>query len=394
MGAAAIPLYLYGSRHLPPWTAALVACAYLLFPPMNCANLYDFHYLPLGVFFVWMTLYAVEANKRALAVVSVVLALSVREDVAACLSVVGLFLLLTGAAARAGAVIAALAGGYFVLMKLFLMPLLGHTEAFVFMFGGMVAKEDAGFAGVLKTFIANPGFTANVIFDRDKVTYLCEVLAPVMLLPVTRPVGFLFVAPGLVFTLLSTGYWPLIQPSFQYTTYWTTFAFIGVVVALEHVARPRYPGDDGGPARRGAITAGFVAVTLACSYLGGGILQREDVRAGFGRVSFKTTADDLRNRQDLAMLLRNISPDDKVVASNRLAAHIATRDFAYTLNQGTYDADWLLFEGEFADNEREIVLQSLTEGPFGVVEERGSFVLAKRDFPKTANLPVVTRIVR
>jgi uncharacterized membrane protein len=395
MGAAAIPLYLYASRHLPRWTAALVACAYLVYPPLHGANLYDFHYLPLGVVFLWLTLYAVEENRRLLAVVCVVLSLSVREDVAGCLGVLGLFLLLTGAAARAGTIIAVVGGGYFLLMKMVLMPIFGHTDAsFLNQYAGLVPKDDpGGFGSVLKTIAANPVFTANIIFSREKVTYLLEVFAPVLLLPLTRPVGLLLVGPGIVFTLLSTGYWPLYQPSFQYTSYWTTFVFIGVVVALEHAGKARHAGDGDGLLRRRTLAIGLFAASLACTYLYGAILHRDDVRSGFGRASFKTTEDDLYVRGRLAELVRQIPPDDKVVASNRLVPHVSTRAYCYTLNQGVQDADWLLFESVFVDNERAIVQETLTDLSFGVVDVQGTLILAKRGAPPDRNMTVLARFV-
>jgi uncharacterized membrane protein len=59
MGAAAIPLHLFARRRLLVWLATLVGFLYLLYG----ANLYDFHYLPLGVVFLWTVLYAVDARK-------------------------------------------------------------------------------------------------------------------------------------------------------------------------------------------------------------------------------------------------------------------------------------------------------------------------------------------
>jgi len=392
MGAAAVPLYLHASLHLPRWTAALVACAYLLYPPLHGANLYDFHYLPLGVFFLWLALYAVEANRRVLAVVAVVLALTVREDVAACLAVVGLYLLLTGVAARAGAIIVGVGGGYFLLMKLFFMPWLGEADAsFINQYVGLLPKDDAGFVGVLKTLVANPVFTLNVILERDKVTYLLEVFAPVLFLPFARPLGLLFLAPGLVFTLLSTAYWPLYQPSFQYTSYWTAFVFLGVVYTLEHAGRPRYGGEGGGLLRRRSLVFGLAAVTLACTYLNGAVLHRDNVRAGFGRAAFHTTEADLQKQADLAALVRLIPPDAKVVASDRLLSHVSTREAAYTLGHGVFDADWLLFETSIGGDERSHVMEVLIDETFGVVDDRGTMALAQRGASPKWNRPLIAR---
>jgi hypothetical protein len=306
----------------------------------------------------------------------------------------GAFLLLTGAAPRAGALIAALAGFYFVGMKLYVMPTLGHTNdaSFAYMYAGLAPKDDAGFGGVLKTVASNPAFTAGVVLEREKIVYLFQILTPVLLLPLTRPVGFVLAVPGFLFTLLATGYWPLYQPSFQYTSYWTAFVFVGVVAALEHAGKARYPGDGGSKTRQRALVAGFVGATLACTYLDGAIWNQKDVRGGFGRVSWATSKADLDNRAYLAALVSRIAPKDRVAATDHLLAHVSTRDCAYMLGQGTFDADWLLFDGNPRDGERRNALEGLKSGTFGVVDERGSMVLARRGAETSANAPVVRRL--
>jgi uncharacterized membrane protein len=393
MGAAAVPLFLYARRHLPPWTAVLVAFAYLFYPPLHGANLYDFHYLPLAVFFLWLALYAIETDQRVLAAVSVVLALSVREDVAACLGAVGLFLVLRGTAARAGAIVAAVGLGYFLIMKMAIMPAVaGGQESFVNQYVGLLPEGERSFGGVLETVLANPAFTANVILSREKATYFLELFVPLMFLPLTRPIGLWLIAPGVFFTLLATAYPPLYLPSFQYTSYWTSFAFIGLVVALEHAGRARYPDEPGGPIRRKALVAGLVAATLACTYLDGAILRRDQVRGGFGRFDLMTTEADLHNRRVLAELIAEIPRDAKVVASERLVPHVSTRSDAYSLRHDTFDADWLLFELPLPTPEHEHAAAPLTIGTFGVVDDRGSFVLAKRGAAIARNGAVLIRM--
>ena len=184
---------------------------------------------------------------------------------------------------------------------------------------------------MLKTLVANPVFTANVVFERDKLAYAFQLMTPVLFLPLTRPIGALLALPGLVFTLLSTGYWPLYQPSFQYTSYWTAFVFIGVVVALEHVGRPRPAGGLDGPARQRALVIALAAASFACTNLDGALLNRENVRGGFGRINLRTTEADLRNRADLDALVRQIPAAGKVVASEHLVPHVSGRTNAYTL---------------------------------------------------------------
>ena len=45
MGFAAVPLYLFASTQLSRPMAAVLAIAYLFFPPLHGPNFYDFHLL-------------------------------------------------------------------------------------------------------------------------------------------------------------------------------------------------------------------------------------------------------------------------------------------------------------------------------------------------------------
>lgn len=386
MGAAAVPLHLYARRHVPPWTATLVAVLYLLYAPLHGANLYDFHYLPLGVGFLWLVLYAVEARRHVLAVVAAVLAMSVREDVAFLLSVMGLFLLLRGTSARAGALLAVTAGGYFLVMKLGVMPHYAHGDAsFVNQYAGLVPPEAHGFGGVLETLAGNPVYAESVVVERDKLAYVLQLLVPLLFLPLTRPIGILLAVPGFVFTLLSTKYPPLTQISFQYTTYWTAMLFVGLVLAIERAS-------ERGPRRRWALVAGVVASSLACSYLYGAVFQRDTARGGFERFHFGTTQVDLDRRAELDAVLAELPPDARVSASEHLLPHVSGREDAYTLRAGVYDAEYLLLQMPPRSDERDAVITALQEGGFGVVDDRGEMVLAKRGEPTTRNASVLARL--
>jgi uncharacterized membrane protein len=392
MGGAAIPLHLYARRHVSAWMAALVALLYLLYPPLHGANLYDFHYLPLGVFFLWLVLYAAEARRHALTVVAGVLALSVREDVGCCLGMIGLYLLFTGAAARAGAALATVGIGYFLVMKLGVMPHFGNgSESFVNQYSGLVPPEGRGFGSVLETVVGNPVFTGSAILEKDKLTYLLQLFVPLLFVPLARPIGMLLVVPGFVFTLLSTGYPPLNQISFQYTTYWTAFVFIGVVLGLERMRAPRSDADTSGPRRQRALAVGLVAASLACSWLYGAIFHRDNVRGGFERARIAPTDVDLARSAKLQALVARIPAGARVSASEHLVPHISDRESAYTLRFGLYDADYLLFQMPMRGDEREKAMPVLRDGTFGVIDDRGDMVLAKRGEPDTRNAAVFSR---
>jgi uncharacterized membrane protein len=395
IGGAAIPLFLFAKRYVSPWAAALVAGVYVCNPAVHGTNLYDFHYLPLGPFFLWLSLYALEARKNILSVIAVVLTLSVREDVGAGLAVIGAYLVLSGRRPRAGALVALVGGLYVVLLKLVLMPMaLSGSQAFVGLYRGLLPPGESNFGGVLKTALGNPAFTMVSLLEEKKLVYVLQIFVPLAFLPLRRPIGLLCVLPGFVFTLLSTGYDPLIELGFQYPAHWNAYLFIALVANLAWAGRPRHPSDTFGPARRRAWLVALAVSTLIASYHYGVFFQSNVARAGFGIANFGTTVGDREAMREVRELVLLIPPRARVVASERLVPHISNRPDAYTLRVGLFDADYLLFDTRSIGNdERTFARKAFDSEKFGVVEILGPFVLAKRglDSPRTAEIAAKVR---
>jgi uncharacterized membrane protein len=393
IGGAALPLYLVARKYLSPWLACLLAIWYLFYPPVHGSNLYDFHYPPLAPFFLWFTLYFVLSRRRVLTVIFALLTLSVREDVSLGLCIFGLFLILTNRQVRAGFWLAAAGVLYFVAMKLVIMPLQrGGQEAFIHQYAGLVPDGSHGFGGVMKTVLGNPAFTLGIVLERDKLVYLLEIFLPLAFFPLRRPIGLLCCVPGFLFTLLSTGYRPLYQISFQYTAHWTSYLFIAIIANLAWVGREaRRRGPAGAAWRRAWIMAISLGV-LVTSYQLGAVIQQNATRGGFGTYHFGTTSEDVERRRTLYELLAMGPPKAKVVSSENIVPQISNRAFSYTLRMGVHDADYLLFSIPPGGDERTHALEVLQPGTFGVVAERGQFVLAKRGHPPDLNAGVLTRI--
>jgi uncharacterized membrane protein len=393
IGAAALPLYAFAKRHIGRWSAALIAIVYLFYPPVHGSNLYDFHYLPLGVFFFWLVLYLVEAGHYKLSALAVLLTLSIREDVAAGLIVVGAYLVFAGTRPRAGAIVAGVAAAYFVVLKMIVMPrVLEGGESFIHQWAGLVPEGARSYGGVLMTVLANPVFTLNSLLEPEKYLYIAQIAAPLCFFPWRRPIGYFLSLPGFFFTLLSTKYLPLVQISFQYTAHWTAFLFVAVVANLEYLRRPRASGSTGGWLRYRAWLAAIALATLVTTYQYGALLQQNTVRGGFGPYKFTTSDQDRRRFAELMSLIAKVPPMAKIVSSENIVPHVSSRPDSYTLRVGIFDADYLLFSTPVAGEELTNVTRALN-GDFGVVEVKGAFVLAKRGHSKASN-PQVTRRLR
>lgn len=380
LGAAVIPLYLWSRLHIGDWPAVILAAVYLLYPPLHGSILYDFHYPPLAPFFIWWAWYFLERRRDLWAALFIVLALSIREDVAAGMVVLGLHYALFGGRAFAGLVVASVATVYFSSMKFVIMPRFRQDEqSFLYMFKDLLPEGETGYGGVVKTLAGNPAYTLGTLLLPAKLEYALRLLTPILFLPLRRAGGLLLLLPGLMFTLLSTGYDPLIQTSFQYTTHWTIYLFPGIVLGLAHLARPRSAGDTGGGRRFQAALVALCLVALASSYQHGAILQQHTARGGFGAFTFGTSKSDLERRAALDELKKLLPPDARVSASELLVPQVANRANAYSLRHGVFDADYVLLEPRRLNHREKRHVPALVRGrKFGVLQSSPPFLLLKR----------------
>ncbi|MDX2020483.1 MAG: DUF2079 domain-containing protein [Deltaproteobacteria bacterium] len=376
MGAAAIPLFFITRRALGPWAGGLLAYLYLLYPPLHGANLYDFHYLPLGTVFLWAAVSAAETRRYVWMVVALILAASVREDVNAMMAALGFMMVIEGKQVKAGLVMTALGGFLFGLLKFVVMPrYTGGHQSFLHQYQDLVPPGGNGYPAVLVTVFTNPFYTLTTLLERDKLYYLLQIMGPLVFFPVRRAVGLLACVVGIFFTLLSTHYLPQIQISFQYTTYWTTFVFIAVVRNLAWV-RARH--DRGTLAPSKAWMAAIAAALLVSSIQYGAVLDTRNAHGGFGHYRFGLLPGDHERHRQVYELIGLIPKDARVVASEMLVPHVSSRKNAYTLRTGVYDADYALFELPTRGDEGRNLRPFLEKGEFGVVDKQGHYALAKR----------------
>jgi uncharacterized membrane protein len=381
VGAAAIPLFIWLRRRLNAWVAALVAVAYLLYPPVHGGNLYDFHYQPLGPFFVWMALLFLERGKWLKGAIFVLLTLSLREDMSLMLAVIGVFLTLSKLQPVGGAVLTVVSGIIFIVQKMIVMPMfLNGVEGYIHQYAGLLAPGERGFGGVIKTVIMNPAFTLNSLLEQLKLTYALHIFAPLLLLPLRRPLGFWLCLPGFFFTLLSTQYPPLVQIGFQYTTYWAMFVFLGAGWALSKMT----------PQHRFSAASALALTISSATWLYGGWLQPEGARGAWDIHHFELTPDDHKRHKQAYALIEMIPPDARVSASEFINAQVSSRANAYSLRGSLYDAEYLLLHtAAMGPREKDLVRPAVERKEFGLVARREKFLLMKKGHDTSKNAEIM-----
>ena len=392
MGGAAIPLYLLAKRFVDTSLAVLVAYCYLFFPGLHGANLYDFHYLPLGPFFLWFVLYFTERKCWFLVILFAIISLSVREDVAVALGFLGGLWLLAGRRPLASLGLLVLGAGYFVVMKGIVMHrAFGGGDAFVHQYKLLIPAGDKGFSGVVKTILSNPLYTLSTMLERQKLVYFLQIMLPLAFFPMRRLIGLWACIPGLLFALLSTEYPPLLKISFQYTTYWSAQLFPVMVLTLHWMDERVRAGAATKAWKWSWLSAVFMA-TVTTSYQYGALMQHNTTEGGFGRYHFGIDMADLDRRHDLGVILRMIPRDAKVVAAENIVPQLSNRPDAYTLRIGAFDADYIVFHLPCSRDEGKHVARALERGTHGVVIQSGEFALAKRGHSTEKNEEYIARL--
>lgn len=393
IGAAAVPLYWFARPQIGSWPAALLGLAYVLSPAVQGTNLYDFHYPPLGPVFLWLALYALQARRDVLAAFAILLSLSVREDVAAGVAIIGIYMLFWGRRPRAGVIVALIGTTYFVSMKLIVMPHILGQGAFSWMFDGLLPPGESSFGSVLKTVVGNPTYTWSTLLVEKKLIYVLQILAPLAFLPLVHPMGWVCTLPGVVFTLLTTHYEPTISLGFQYASHWIAYLFPAFAVALAHEQRAQHPFDRLQRARKRSWLVALAFGTLVVSYQYGILFQQNIARAAWDPVRFGMTDVDRERLSSLRAVIALLPPLAKVAGSERVLPHVTNRPDAYALRNGIADAAYLLFDRVgLASNERPLVVNALRDKSFGVVGTEGDFVLAQRGAPPERNAKTLRKV--
>jgi uncharacterized membrane protein len=374
IGVGAVPLFLFARRHVSEWMAALLCLAYLCYYPMHGASFSEFQAVPLTAFFVFLAAWAVDSKRYRILAFAVVVALSMREDVAVGIAVFGAFLLLSGYRPLPGLVIASSAVAYFLFLRFYVMEEAGSWW-FPNMYRDLWADGEKGFRSVIRTAVTNPMFTLTKVIVEKKIVYLLHLLVPLAFLPARRWYLWAAFAPGAMLTLLVTNYDPPITFSFHYVMHWAPYLFMAAVLYLKVVAKEKSPIRA-----RAALTA-VIASSLVLTYNYGAFPRREgSFKGGFNKIEFGYS-DVERARYDRLMeLVRPLPRDVPIAATEKIGPHISSRVTLYAMRNGPQTAEYIVASS------RELKLsktkphlkEALESKRYGVIRRVGDFALMKR----------------
>jgi uncharacterized membrane protein len=373
IGFAAWPLYLFAATQVSRASAAALACAYLLYAPLHGPNFYDFHWMPMAMFFFNWLFYALAKRKPVWVAILTVVICSMREDTALGLIVIGLFVIATGYWVRLGAWLTVVCTLWFLLVKFVIMPWAGPWW-FADIYKDLIAAGEKGYGSIVRTILINPNYFVKTLLTEAKFAYALHLLAPLALLSIRHPALGLLMLPGFFVSLMTTGYAPTVSITFQYTTTFIPFLFAAAAIALRLRARSHGLG-----ARRASVIALCLGV-FCHSYVFGAILQRNVFTGGFSRVVFDMSPGERERYEALRTITKLIPKDASVAATESEIPHVSTRVDAYTLKISAGDARYFFVNRHHLDTDARLLMRNAFKAnKFGLVKRKGEFFLFARD---------------
>ena len=384
-------VFALASKRFGSWGGLVFCLTFLMWPAVQQPNFYDFHFNPVGMFFVMWTLVFLDryldrhaiasstqlgnsASKRVgyALVACFVCALTSREDVAFGLAVLGVLLALSGRASI-GIKMAACAGCYFVLMKFIIMPQFGKMW-FSSIYNDLKAPGSGGFGAVILTVISNPLFTIKQMLTESRLLYLLHLSVPILCLWVRKPILWTLVLPALPFTLLVTNRPPMNQISFQYVYNWIPYVLAGSVIALHNLSGSRKN-------RQAAGLIALLVASISCSMQFGSLFGNETIRGGFGdKKLLALTSSERENLESLRTLVAMIPRSASVAATEVEGPHVSTREILYSLKfTSGKSPEYLLIGPRQSKPERIHIGEALERQSYGLEARKGPFTLLKRN---------------
>ena len=339
LGSAAIPLYRFAARRLPPGWALLVVAGYLLYPPLHGAQLFDFHFQPVAAAFLLWAVDSFDARRMRWFWFFWLLAIGCREDVSMGTAVLGVALILSGYRVREGAAVAVASAIYFVVMRFVIMPAIGPW-GFADIYKQLFPPGESSFVGVLKTLITNPLYAARTLISTDKLRYELQILAPLAFLPLRRWSLAASIVPGAILTFLTTEYGPTLDIGYQYGCDFVPYVFPAVALALAAYRA----GDQGGPVKARAAAATFALASLLATVAWGAFPPRTTFHSSYGFLSFAPpTPQEQRRLANLDNAMKMVPHDAVLAASDRELSHVSNRIECWNLAVGWQGADYIIY---------------------------------------------------
>ena len=354
--------------------------AYLFFPALESANLFDFHAVALAPTFFLFAFYYLLTERWGTFALFALLTMSCKEDAPLLVVALGLYLLAVsrGRQWRIALPTIAIAMTWFIVAVGVIMP---HFDTGgVSPFANRYAWLGDGPVEMAVTLFTRPGLVAEHVLAPENLAYLRDWLAPVAWLPLLAPLELLLAAPVLAVNLLSTDGFMHQLEGFHYGALLAPVAVIAAAYGAAWLIR-RLPNFRPLP----ALIAIVVLTATLVYHIGHGYTPL----AGEWRLEWAVVSAHDRLGQEMA---GRVPATATVAALPYLNPHVSERQGLTMIDRvenglpaPLHDAEvvWLDVTNDWPlhPNDLKAGIENLLAGDYGLAEAADGYLLLQRGAP-------------
>jgi uncharacterized membrane protein len=329
VGAGAVPVFLLARKHLgSEWAGLAGALAYLLYPPTQWLVVDDFHPVAFATPLLLAAIWFLDEDRLLPFAVAAAAACLTKEQVGLVVAALGVWYALARGRRRAGAGIAIAGTLAAVVAVAVVVPHFAPGGGSPF--AGRYESVGGSPGGILDTVLTDPGAIVSAVTEGRDLTYLLDLLLPLLALPLLAPWLALTAAPELALNLLSD---TKTQTSIHF--HYTAAAIPGLVAAAVFgAAKLREAGVVGRALVVAALLSGVVLGPLPLWRhvpLGSDLGARDHLVGAHAEAAARAVAI--------------VPPEAAVSATNTLGAHLSERRRVFSFPV-LREADWVAVDRE------------------------------------------------
>jgi uncharacterized membrane protein len=206
LAAGTVPVFLLARNELQnAWMGVAFAAAYLLYPPLEGLNLYEFHPVALAPPLLLFAFLFLRRRQTVLFCLCCLAAMGTKEEIGLVVAVFGLYAAIVEKQKRVGFALAVV-GVAWSLIAVLVIEHHFRQPGTVTYFRSRYGYLGHGVHGVVDTVVHHPSVFPQVLFTWPKLGYLLRLLTPLGFTPLLAPAALALGAPTLLLNLFSTDY--------------------------------------------------------------------------------------------------------------------------------------------------------------------------------------------
>jgi uncharacterized membrane protein len=352
----------------------VLACAYLLYPALEAANLTEFHAAPLMVAPMLMAIYSARWKRYGWMWVWSLMVIGTKEEMALLTFMLALWLLVFRREWKQGLGLACVSLAWwgvatFVIIPRYVVQTYGTEEAFYFQRYGELGDSPVA---VARSLVTRPALVWGIVTEPARLQYILGLLLSAgLLLPLLAPEVLLLSLPILLANVLSA-YDAMYSGVFHYSAAMVPFVMAAAAVGLGRVGRwvRRYQYRD------------LAVVGVVVLFLTGSLVYH--YHHGYTPVAKQFNWPEVTEHHRL--LERRFAPqipDDAILSTTApLFPHLDHRERIHQFPV-VKDAEWVLLDaGSFAEMHpadlRLAYDELIASGAWCIVDAADGYVLLER----------------